>query len=547
MPGRRTPPPPLRRPIPELPGPPETAPLNVPFDEILAWLRAWALPPLMGAVIGYATNFVAIRMLFRPLRPKRVLGIQVPFTPGVIPRQRGQLARSIASVVARELLTADAIRGHLQRPDFAVRLREQLAALTAELLGMPVRKLARAVQGARPQIERGVTMLLHRLFRSRDFIYALRGLVGRAVETAGSRTLGEVAADLTLTDLVGRRLIPRLSDPEVGRRIGRAVNDAAARPGASLGDLLSPALVERITALLPAIAPPLMRELIGWLRRPAMRGELETRGRLLLSDALDRLNLMQTLFIRAAQYDRQLRERMPEIIDDALHQLEQTAGDPEVTAHMQEALSEWLGAARERPLADVLPDSAEQRIAELWGSLAAGPLAAIADTVLRRFLQEHGRTPVAELAARYLGVSVSDTVDEVSKRLLRYLSDEQAARSVASQVAAAVDRLAESGDVTLAELLAVDDGAKAALDGAVAGRAERMLVQQVPAMVAALDVERLVIDRIDRLEVRDVERILLTVIARHLKWINLFGALIGALIGLSQLALRGAGAAGAGL
>lgn len=520
--------------------------MNIPFDDLLAWGRTWALPPLMGAVIGYATNYVAIRMLFRPLRQKRVLGVPVPLTPGVIPRQRRQLARNIAGVVARELLTADAIRAHLQRPDFSARLRQPLGAITADLLNMPVRKLAAAVRGARPQIERGVTTLLHQLFRSRDFIYALRGLIGRAVETAGSRTLGQVAADLNLSGFVGR-LIPRLSDTEVGRRIGRAVSDAAARPGATVGDLLSPALAERVIGLLPAIAPPLMRELIGWLRRPAMRGELETRGRILLSNAIDRLNLMQTLFIRAAQYDRQLRERMPQIVDDGLRQLEQTANDPEVAAHMQEALREWLDGVRDRPLAEVLPDSAAQRIADLWESLAAGPLAALAETVMRRFLEEHGATPVAELAARYLGVSVTDTVDEVSQRLLGYLSDDQTARSVAAQVGAAVDRLAESGDVTLAELLAIDDGAKAALDGAVAGHAERMLVQQVPAMVAALDVERLVIDRIDRLEVRDVERILLAVIARHLKWINLFGALIGSLIGFSQLALRGAGAAGAGL
>ena len=55
------------------------------------------------------------------------------------------------------------------------------------------------------------------------------------------------------------------------------------------------------------------------------------------------------------------------------------------------------------------------------------------------------------------------------------------------------------------------------------------------------------IDRIDRLEVRDVERMLMIVIARHLKWINLFGGLIGFLIGLSQLVLRGGVAANGGL
>ena len=521
--------------------------MSIPFDDVLAWLQVWAVPPLMGAAIGYATNFVAIRMLFRPLRRKRVLGIPIPLTPGVIPRQRGQLARSIAQVVSRELLTPDAVRAHLQRPDFTARLRVQLAELTGELLAMPVRKLAGAVQNARPQIERGLTALLNRLFSSRGFIYALRGLIGRAVESAGSRTLREVAEDLTLAAFVERRIIPRLSDPEVGRQIGLAVRGAAERPQATVGDLVSPAIAERLTAMLPEIVPSLMRELIGWLRRPAIRGELETRGRLLLHNVLDRLNLMQKLFIGAAQYDRTLRDRMPEIVDDALRQLEHSTDDPEVVDHMQEALREWLAAARDRPLAAVLPDSAEQRIGELWGCLAAGPIAVLVDAFMQRFLEEHGQTPIAELAARYLGVSASDTVDEISQRLLRYLSDERTAQSVASQVAAAVDRLAESGDVSLAELLAVDDDAKASLDAAVAARAERLLVEQVPAMVAALDVERLVVDRIDRLDVRDVERILLTVIARHLKWINLFGALIGSLIGLSQLALRGAGAAGAGL
>ena len=521
--------------------------MNVPFDEAVAWLRVWAVPPLMGAAIGYATNYVAIRMLFRPLARKRVLGIPVPLTPGVIPRQRGQLARSIAAVVSRELLTPDSIRAHLQRPEFSARLRVQLASLSGELLAMPVRNLAGAMQGARPQIERGLAALLHRLFGSRGFIYALRGLVGRAVESAGSRRLSEVADDLTLSDFVSGRLLPRLAGPEVGRQIGRAVAGAAERPQATVGDLLSPAVAERVAAMLPAIVPALMRELIGWLRRPAMRGELETRGRLLLRDILDRLNLMQKLFIGAAQYDRTLAERMPEIVDDALRQLEHAADDPEVVAHMQEALREWLSSARDRPLADVLPDAAEQRIGELWGAVAAGPVTALIDAVLQRFLEEHGETPVAEIAARYLGVSASDTVDEVSQRLLRYLSDERTARSVAAQIAGAVDRLAHSGDVTFAELLALDQDAKAALDDAVAARAERLLVEQVPAMVAALDVERLVIDRIDGLDVRDVERILLAVIARHLKWINLFGALIGSLIGLSQLALRGAGVAGAGL
>ncbi|MCI5208839.1 MAG: DUF445 family protein, partial [Candidatus Electrothrix sp. ATG2] len=45
-------------------------------------LLAYGGPPLLGALIGYLTNKVAIRMLFRPLNPWYILGKRVPMTPG---------------------------------------------------------------------------------------------------------------------------------------------------------------------------------------------------------------------------------------------------------------------------------------------------------------------------------------------------------------------------------------------------------------------------------------------------------------------------------
>ena len=64
------------------------------------------LPPLVGALIGYLTNRVAIWMLFHPYYEYHVLGVRVPFTPGLIPRKRQQIVESIANTVERELLTS---------------------------------------------------------------------------------------------------------------------------------------------------------------------------------------------------------------------------------------------------------------------------------------------------------------------------------------------------------------------------------------------------------------------------------------------------------
>jgi uncharacterized membrane protein YheB (UPF0754 family) len=47
---------------------------------------SYLLGPLFGAVVGYATNDFAIRMMLHPHHAKYIFGIHIPFTPGLIPK-----------------------------------------------------------------------------------------------------------------------------------------------------------------------------------------------------------------------------------------------------------------------------------------------------------------------------------------------------------------------------------------------------------------------------------------------------------------------------
>ena len=77
----------------------------------------FVVPPIAGFLIGYLTNVLAIKMLFRPLIEIRFLKIRLPFTPGILPRQRKKLAVNIGEMVERELLTADVLRKRLANID----------------------------------------------------------------------------------------------------------------------------------------------------------------------------------------------------------------------------------------------------------------------------------------------------------------------------------------------------------------------------------------------------------------------------------------------
>lgn len=71
------------------------------------------ISPLVGGLIGLVTNGLAIRMLFRPLRPVYIGKFRLPFTPGLIPKERSHLAKAIGDVISRDLLDEDTLKNTL--------------------------------------------------------------------------------------------------------------------------------------------------------------------------------------------------------------------------------------------------------------------------------------------------------------------------------------------------------------------------------------------------------------------------------------------------
>jgi uncharacterized membrane protein YheB (UPF0754 family) len=72
-------------------------------------------PPLLGAVIGYFTNDIAIKMLFRPYRPLYLGKRQLPFTPGLIPRNQERLAKRVSDTIMGSLLTPEELQNLARR------------------------------------------------------------------------------------------------------------------------------------------------------------------------------------------------------------------------------------------------------------------------------------------------------------------------------------------------------------------------------------------------------------------------------------------------
>ena len=67
------------------------------------------IPVLVGSIIGYFTNWLAIKMLFKPHYEKKIFGLTLPFTPGLIPKERDRMAANIGNTVGEHLLSTETI------------------------------------------------------------------------------------------------------------------------------------------------------------------------------------------------------------------------------------------------------------------------------------------------------------------------------------------------------------------------------------------------------------------------------------------------------
>ncbi len=82
--------------------------------------------PIMGAIIGYGTNWLAIKMVFRPYEEKRIFGIKVPFTPGVMAKERYNFSKKLGHTLSDNVITEEELGKYFQNIDFSIVVKNLL-------------------------------------------------------------------------------------------------------------------------------------------------------------------------------------------------------------------------------------------------------------------------------------------------------------------------------------------------------------------------------------------------------------------------------------
>ncbi|HNF49642.1 MAG TPA: DUF445 family protein, partial [Chitinophagales bacterium] len=84
----------------------------------------WITVPLIGAFIGWITNWLAIKMLFRPRQPVKILWFTFQ---GIFPKNKPRIANKLGEIVQRDLINFTDIKDRLKDPDALKNFEEEIA------------------------------------------------------------------------------------------------------------------------------------------------------------------------------------------------------------------------------------------------------------------------------------------------------------------------------------------------------------------------------------------------------------------------------------
>ncbi len=176
----------------------------------MSWdiITTYILPPLIGAVIGYFTNLIAVKMLFYPHKAVYLFGRQLPFTPGAIPKGKARLAKSAGKIVQNELFTREDISGRLLTEEVEKPLIDKVMGILDE----DIRETGAVMVGGKERydrIEENFTELL--AFKITDAIKRMD--IPETLKHEGKMMLWEqVGNSRLLSLLVSDKMIDKVMD-----------------------------------------------------------------------------------------------------------------------------------------------------------------------------------------------------------------------------------------------------------------------------------------------------------------------------------------------
>ncbi len=511
-------------------------------------------PPVIGAVIGYLTNSIAIKMLFKPYQEWRIMGIKVPFTPGVIPRHREEIARNIGKMVGNILLNEETLKKQLSSSHSQEVLDKVLHKNIDDLLDYDAPALYKMIPNSLQalfnsyysKIKQSLRKTLFQLFSGDIFRKMIHSIILFKLDEVSQKTIAEVVSRSQLEaflDLVLKKLMILMNNGDFLTEWLNKQLDQLKKNKHKLGDLVPE---EAVLPLLKWIREE-MPQLLDQLEGTVFESELDKKLFLTLKNAIfsymEKLNTVQKFVVNAWGVEDRVNEDLPKVITNGIGQIFDNLRSEEMQDRIINSLLKSINRLLSNDIGDLLGsvgdgdfDNLKSAVqGKVNGYLKDGQLYnSILETIVNNY-DKYAHRKVSEFLEKG-DLNQESIGGYVSDFIVKAVQNERVFNKIFNLLEEKMDDWVYNKPIGHLDIfLSLETQHKETISGFFSHQILKVLEDDISYVVEAINVRQVGVGKIKLFPVEEVENLVLLVIKKHLKWINIFGAILGAIIGSLRL------------
>jgi uncharacterized membrane protein YheB (UPF0754 family) len=529
--------------------------LNDIANTLSPWFKnIWVQVGLLIAfatIHGYAGAWLAVRMLFRPRKPFKILGITL-FPQGMIPRHRDRLANAIGKAVGEELVSQETIMDELVGKDFLrIKIRGVIDSYSQDILSQNYPSLIETlpanlrgpVLDAITSLQLTVAEHIESVLKNEETQSAISGFVERRVDEVLSRRVASVIDDDTFERIVGfveERIKSAIESPALEKNIldfvGRRVDDLA-NTETSLGSMFTPDAIALLKEKASEQIAPVAHHLTEIAAAERTRNQIGALIKREVHDYYEGLPFFKKIFVSR---DNLLHE-VDDLVNESLpKRIEETLKGDFFAEEAGSFINTTIDNAMERPLTELIGKVNPEQLERLKTQITSSIVKLLRGDEMRRSLSAYVTDTLQKLRPHSID-SILRTVHPeseaklktmLSKGLLSIIASENTSRLVNDMLSRQIELLISAPIGKLSDKIEEEkliSASETFADTIIAAIREKL-----PEAIKEFDVGGVVRQKIMTYPVEKLEALVLSVAKEHLRTIELFGAGFGFAIGVLQ-------------
>ncbi len=475
----------------------------------------YIIPVIVGGVIGYITNWIAIKMLFRPHYEKRIFNIPIPFTPGLIPKERNRIAKSIGEAVGEYLLSPEVVVDALFKNEGSIekviihyinRLKHEERTLEDLISSLNYGEF----EGRKEDIKKKLASLIALNFRKDQFKDRLIKLIDEYIFIVSRDNIYGIIEGKIESFLNYLANSDEVKEELSGLLIGKL--NTLSQDDRSISEIIPEDIVNSFKDFILQNEENIVKLLKNILDNPRVKGQFKNW----ISDILSHnMNKLIAIFIN------------PETISDKiLSLLEEYLNKAERSKEILSFILLMVDKIFEKEISYLLGDFVKD--------LKEEDMSVVSEIIIKNVLKEDNQYKIIDKLKNKLEGEEENIKSYLLDLIKRELESFLNSKSFYDHILSTVDKAIESilnrsissliVDINEDDILSIVNFLKIII--------ENLIKNQLPNMVKAFNISKIVEDQINSFDVAFTEELILEIANRELKAITWLGGLLGGIIGL---------------